>query len=56
LNLQNAKVKEMVEKIGQIKQSIKDKEAEIEAVKRAAAAKDSADEPSGDESGAKTKK
>jgi hypothetical protein len=55
LNLQNAKVKEMVEKIGQIKQSLKDKEAEIETIKKAAAAKDNTDEPSGDESGAKTK-
>ncbi len=56
MNLQNTKVKEMVEKIAQIKQSIKDKEAELEAIKKAAASKDSAGEPSGDESGAKTKK
>jgi hypothetical protein len=56
LNLQNTKVKEMVEKIGQIKQSIKDKESEIEAIKKAAAAKDSTDEPSAEESGTKAKK
>ena len=54
LNLQNAKVKEMVEKISRLKQSIKDKEAEIEAAKKAAS-KESTGDPSGDESGAKPK-
>lgn len=56
LNPADTKIKEMVAKIGQIKQSIKDKEGEIEAIKKAAATQESADEPAGDESGAKTKK
>ena len=58
LNSQNPKVKELIEKINQFKQSIKDKEAEIEAIKKAAGTQASADEEAenSSESEAKPKK
>jgi hypothetical protein len=53
---QNPKVKGFVEKINQLKQSIKDKEAEIEAIKKGSAAQTADDEGSENAPEAKTKK
>jgi len=46
LNAQNPKVKGFIDKIGQIKQSIQEKEAEVEAIKKASGTKASADDGS----------
>jgi len=53
---QNPKVKGFVEKINQLKQSIKDKEAEIETIKKGSAAQTADDEGSENAPEAKTKK
>ena len=54
---QNPKVKGFVEKIDQLKRSIKDKEAEIEAIKKGSGAQQAGDEEaSGDSAGPRTKK
>jgi hypothetical protein len=54
---QNPKVKDFIEKINQFKQSIKDKEAEIEAIKKGSGAQPAEDgDPSESAPDTKTKK